>query len=105
MRRQRARGQISLKDVDPREMRSVLTVYEKMGGQWEMRSGTLRANAAGIRFPVEKVSTMPYPGFPTDMQSILMAVLLTVPGESRIEETIFEKRFQIVEELEKWAAG
>ena len=95
------RGQISLKDVDPREMRSVLTVYEKMGGQWEMRSGTLRANAAGIRFPVEKVSTMPYPGFPTDMQSILMAVLLTVPGESRIEETIFEKRFQIVEELEK----
>ena len=69
------RGQISLKDVDPREMRSVLTVYEKMGGQWEMRSGTLRAN--------------------------LMAVLLTVPGESWIEETIFEKRFQIVEELEK----
>ena len=49
----------------------------------------------------EKVSTMPYPGFPTDMQSILMAVLLTVPGESWIEETIFEKRFQIVEELEK----
>lgn len=95
------RGQIDLHDVDPQEMESVLRVYEKMGGQWEMRSGTLRANAAGIRFPVEKVCTMPYPGFPTDMQSILMAVLLTVPGESRIEENIFEKRFQIVEELKK----
>ena len=47
------RGQIGLKDVDPQEMKSVLRVYEKMGGQWEMRSGTLRANAAGIRFPVE----------------------------------------------------
>lgn len=95
------RGEIRLQDVDPQEMESVLRVYEKMGGQWEMRSGTLRANAAGIRFPVGKVCTMPYPGFPTDMQSVLMAVLLTVPGESRIEETIFEKRFQIVEELEK----
>ena len=95
------RGHIGLKDVDPQEMKSVLRVYEKMGGQWEMRSGTLRANAAGIRFPVEQVCTMPYPGFPTDMQSILMSVLLTVPGESRIEERIFEKRFQIVEELRK----
>lgn len=95
------RGQISLHHVDPGEMEAVLGVYEKMGGQWEMRSGTLRANASGIRFPVEKVSTRPYPGFPTDMQSVLMAVLLTIPGESRIEENIFEKRFQIVEELKK----
>lgn len=60
-----------------------------------------KGEAAGIRFPVEQVCTMPYPGFPTDMQSILMSVLLTVPGESRIEERIFEKRFQIVEELRK----
>ena len=88
------RGQIGLKDVDPQEMKSVLRVYEKMGGQWEMRSGTLRANAAGIRFPVEQVCTMPYPGFPTDMQSILMSVLLTVPGESRIEEGFLKNAFR-----------
>ena len=60
----------------------------------EMRSGTLRANAAGIRFPVEQVCTMPYPGFPTDMQSILMSVLLTVPGESRIEEGFLKNAFR-----------
>lgn len=98
------RGQISLKDVDPQEMRSVLTVYEKMGGQWEMRSGTLRANAAGIRFPVEKVSTMPYPGFPTDMQSMFMAALSISQGCSILEETIFENRFQVVDELKKMGA-
>ena len=88
------RGQIGLKDVDPQEMKSVLRVYEKMGGQWEMRRVHYRANAAGIRFPVEQVCTMPYPGFPTDMQSILMSVLLTVPGESRIEERDFENAFR-----------
>ena len=95
------RGSVELLGAPVEEMKTVLCIYEKMGGQWEIRSGTLRANAAGIRFPVEQVCTMPYPGFPTDMQSILMSVLLTVPGESRIEERIFEKRFQIVDELRK----
>lgn len=93
------RGEITLENVNEKELDAVLSVYEKMGGQWESRSGTLRANAAGICCPLEKVATSPYPGFPTDMQSVLMTVLLTIPGISRIEEQIFENRFHVAKEL------
>lgn len=98
------RGTIELENVNPQEMEAVLSVYEKMGGQWENRSGTLKADAAGIRYPIGKISTSPYPGFPTDMQSVLMAVLLTIGGESVIEERIFEDRFQAAEEFKKMGA-
>ena len=49
--------------------------------------------------------TAPFPGFPTDLQSALMAALSTASGMSFIEEKIFEARFQIVEELRKMGAS
>ena len=98
------RGQIGLKDVDPQEMKSVLRVYEKMGGQYEWKSGKLIANGAGIQFSVPFLETEAYPGFPTDLQSPLLAVLATVPGISRIRENIFENRFKICSELTKMGA-
>lgn len=60
-----------------------------------------RINAAGIGkvLPVDVLVTSPYPGFPTDMQSIMMALLTLSGGENRIYETIFESRFKIVPEL------
>lgn len=50
------------------------------------------------------IRTEPYPGFPTDLQSPLMAALALADGESEIEETIFEARFKIVEELLRMGA-
>lgn len=47
------------------------------------------------------IKTMPYPGFPTDMQAQLMVLLATVPGTSIIVETIFENRFMHVPELRR----
>jgi UDP-N-acetylglucosamine 1-carboxyvinyltransferase len=47
---------------------------------------------------------MPYPGFPTDMQSQMMAFLSTVEGTSIIIENIFENRFQIADELKRMGA-
>ena len=93
------RGKIVLEHAPVEEMEAVLQVYEKMGGQWVCNSGKLKADAREIRYPVSMTETARYPGFPTDMQSILMAVLLTVPGESRIRETIFEDRYKVVPEL------
>ena len=45
------------------------------------------------------IKAIPYPGFPTDLQSVVLAVETKGRGVSRIRETIFENRFRIVEEL------
>ena len=57
-----------------------------------------------VRKPIPCIRTEVYPGFPTDLQSPLMAVLSKTEGESVIEETIFEDRFRMVCELCKMGA-
>jgi UDP-N-acetylglucosamine 1-carboxyvinyltransferase len=59
-------------------------------------------NGAGIN-PV-KVSTAPFPGFPTDLQAQLMALMTRAKGASHITETIFENRFMHVQELARFGA-
>lgn len=98
------RGKVILENAPVEEMGAVLRIYEKMGGQWNGNGGKLMANAMKLSRPISYVKTECYPGFPTDMQSILMAVLLTVKGNSRIEETIFEDRFRVVSEFQKMGA-
>lgn len=99
-----ARSRITLENVPVGELESFLEVYRKMGGQYEWKSGKLIANGAGIQFSVPFLETEAYPGFPTDLQSPLLAVLTTVPGISRIRENIFENRFKICSELTKMGA-
>ena len=55
--------------------------------------------------PIPYLVTAPFPGFPTDLQSALLAALSTASGTSFIEEKIFEERFQIVAELQKMGAS
>lgn len=50
------------------------------------------------------IKTMPYPGFPTDLQSQMMAMLTTVPGTSVVVENIFENRFMVADELKRMGA-
>lgn len=99
------RGYLELSGAPVEEMGALLSLYEKMGGQWERISGTLRSDSSELRYVPELLETAPYPGFPTDLQSIWMAVLLTVPGVVRIRETIFENRFRIVPQLAKMGAA
>ena len=98
------RGKIEIENPPEGELTAFLEVYRKMGGQYEWKSGKLIANGAGIQFSVPFLETEAYPGFPTDLQSPLLAVLTTVPGISRIRENIFENRFKICSELTKMGA-
>jgi len=98
------RGRIEIQNPPQGELTAFLEVYRKMGGQYEWKSGKLIANGAGIQFSVPFLETEAYPGFPTDLQSPLLAVLTTVPGISRIRENIFENRFKICSELTKMGA-
>lgn len=98
------RGTISLKNPPLEELGAFLEVYRKIGGQYKVKSGTLIVDSTGVSFPLDEVRTEVYPGFPTDLQSPLMAVLATIPGKSRIRETIFEDRFKMVPELNRMGA-
>lgn len=99
------RGKIEILNPPQGELTAFLEVYRKMGGQYEWNSGKLVADASQVRFPVAMTETDVYPGFPTDLQSPLMAVLATVPGKSCIRESVFEDRFKIAEELKRMGAG
>lgn len=98
------RGRMILENPPEGELDAFLEVYGKMGGQYEGKSGKLIVNGKGIRYPVPFLKTEVYPGFPTDLQSPMMAVLATVPGQSRIREEIFESRFKTAGELVRMGA-
>ena len=59
---------------------------------------------AGEKILRADIKTLPYPGFPTDMQSQMLALLSLAEGTSVIVENVFENRFQIVEELKRMGA-
>ena len=85
-------------------MQSALDVLEQAGADIFVNSDGIRVarNGAGIR-PVTVV-TAPFPGFPTDLQAQLMALMTRANGTSRICETIFENRFMHVQELVRLGA-
>lgn len=98
------RGTVELSGAPDQEMEALLGVYGKMGGQYEVKSGTLFTDSSRVgKYPV-RISTGCYPGFPTDLQSPLAAVCATIPGCSRIRETIFEDRYQAALEMRKLGA-
>ena len=99
-----ARSRITLENVPVGELESFLEVYRKMGGQYEGKSGTLRVNGERVCHPVPLVETEIYPGFPTDLQAPLMAVLAGIQGVSRIREKIFDDRFGSALQMRKMGA-
>lgn len=99
-----AGGHIFLEDAPVAQMRSMLKVAEDIGAETNISREGLMIIAHENKRAIPFLKTEIYPGFPTDMQSILMAALTTVQGISVIEETIFENRFRIIPELRKMGA-
>lgn len=98
------RGRVVLENPPEGELDAFLEVYRKMGGQYKGKSGKLIVDGTEIKNPVAFLETEVYPGFPTDLQSPLMAVLATIPGKSCIREQIFEDRYKVAEELVRMGA-
>lgn len=98
-------GTVTAKDVNPDHMQSVLDKLKQAGYHVETRNEreiTIDSRN-GKPEPVD-VTTMPYPGFPTDMQAQFMALMTLADGTATIKETIFEDRFMHVLELERFGA-
>lgn len=97
-------GELMLKGVRPADMYSTIAVYEQMGCGVYPYSDRIYINAKKPLTAVKTVRTMPYPGFPTDCQPIVMAVLTKAKGTSVIVENIFENRFRAAPELRRMGA-
>ncbi len=91
-------GQVKVEGVDPESLEAVLVKFEEAGASIlrEPTSVTLRSNG---RPKATNITTLPFPGFPTDMQAQFMTVMAVAEGTSLITETIFENRFMHVSEL------
>ena len=96
-------GEIVLTGAGARELCPVLCVLKRLGGFLYEEEGLLFFKSQGRPAALTAV-TGPHPGFPTDLQSVLMAVLSVADGESAVRETVFESRFATVGELVKLGA-
>ena len=96
-----SRGSVTVENAPEGEMEAFLEVYRKMGGQYKGNSGKLLVNGKNVQSPVKLLETGVYPGFPTDLQSPVMAVLSTIEGESCIREMVFEDRYKAADQLRK----
>lgn len=92
-------GEITLTGAAPNDLESVLPVLEQMGCDIVTDEHTIHLEAPKRLRAVKRICTMPYPGFPTDAQAPVMALLSTACGTSLIVENIFENRFKQAIEL------
>ncbi len=98
-------GELTVEDVNPDHLRSVLDKLKQAGYEVDTNEQNTITLDDGKEFPNPvDIVTMPYPGFPTDMQAQSMALMTMANGSSTIKETIFEDRFMHVLELERFGA-
>ncbi len=97
-------GEVELKGARIEEMESTLQALRDAGVHVEGVAGGIKVAADGPLRPVT-LSTAPYPGFATDMQAQLMAMLCRAEGTSVLTETIFENRYMHVPELARMGAN
>ncbi|HUL90594.1 MAG TPA: UDP-N-acetylglucosamine 1-carboxyvinyltransferase [Pseudolabrys sp.] len=97
-------GDVLLQNARPELLQAALDVLAQAGATVTPTNEGIRiARNGAVLAPVE-VSTAPFPGFPTDLQAQLMALMTCADGTSRITETIFENRFMHVQELARLGA-
>lgn len=92
-------GSVTVRGIEPSELSPVTEVFEKIGCQVRCHEKEISLKAVGDLYAIPLLETMPYPGFPTDMQSQLMSVLIFAKGNSMIKENVFENRFGAADEL------
>lgn len=97
-------GDLELIGAQAESIASVIPILGRAGVDIEETASGLRVQRNGGRHTCVQVTTEPYPGFPTDLQAQLMALMCTADGTSRIKETIFENRFMHVPELMRMGA-
>ncbi len=98
-----SRGEVKITDCIPAHIQSLIDVLSGMG--FKIETGKTSVSIApSSKLTGFMVKTLPYPGFPTDLQAPLMSLAATIPGISVIIETIFENRYTHAAELRRMGA-
>lgn len=97
-------GQVLVKNIIPKHMDCITAKLQECGVEVEEREDTLLVRRSG---PLQKanVKTMPYPGFPTDMQPQITTVLALAQGTSLVTEGVWSNRYRYVDELRRMGAN
>lgn len=98
-----AGGNVLVKNLIPKHMASLVAKLEEMGVEIEEYDDAIRIKREKPLMPCE-VRTMPYPGFPTDLQPQIVALLTLANGTSKVTEDVWDNRFQYVGELKRLGA-
>ena len=98
------KGDLTIKNVIPKHLESISAKLSEMGAIVEEGDDSVRVTVDGELRGVN-IKTTPYPGFPTDIQQPMSALLSIVPGRSLIAESIWENRHNHIDELKKMGAN
>ncbi|ANU55133.1 UDP-N-acetylglucosamine 1-carboxyvinyltransferase [Acutalibacter muris] len=97
-------GNVTLRDVDNTHILPMLSPFEESGCQVRQLGGSLNISAPRQLSAVRHIRTMPYPGFPTDAQPVVMSMAAVGEGTSVFVENIFENRYRHTEGLTRMGA-
>lgn len=97
-------GDVLVKNVIPKHMDSVSAKLVETGAEVIEYDDSIRVRGSEVIKPVN-IKTLPYPGFPTDMQPQFVALLAAAKGTSIVTESVWESRFQHVDELRRMGAN
>lgn len=95
---------VLIENIIPAHLKAIIAKIKEMGVYVETMDNSVRIKGSTIRKATD-IKTLPYPGFPTDMQAQFMSSLATANGTGVVTETVFENRFMHVEELKKMGAN
>ena len=98
-------GDVEIRNICVGHLSSVISVFEEAGCDIVKGENCLRVKAPDVLKPLANVRTMPYPGFPTDVQAIVMSMCTVADGTSVFVENIFECRYKHVSELLRFGAN
>ena len=96
-------GEVTVTDIIPNHIDSLLAKLEETGASITVGENAVTIHPSG-RLKAVSLKTLPYPGFPTDLQPQVMAALCLAEGTSVIHESVFQSRFLHVSELNKMGA-
>lgn len=97
-------GTVEVQNVLSDHIRPILAKIQEVGVRIEETDDDSILVQSTGRLKATKIRTLPYPGFPTDVQAQFMALMCIAKGQSYVEETVFENRFMHVDELNKMGA-
>ena len=98
------RGKVLVRNALPGHVRPIIAKLKECGVDIDVTAEGILVDATAGNLVATDIKTLPYPGFPTDIQSPFMAFLTTVAGKSTVMETVFENRFMHVVELNRMGA-